>query len=164
MSKRLFSVIFAAVLISLSGTAGDKKYGKPLTVDKPTPVADLLANPEQFSGQRVLLEGTITDVCEKMGCWIKLKDGSSASEIQVKVDDGVIVFPREGKGMTVRAEGIVSVTELSEEERVSRARHEAEEQGKEFDKSSITGTATVVRLEGEGAVILGIADEVKSKE
>lgn len=162
MQKRALVVILSVLLVSLIGTAGDKKYGKSITVEKPTPVADLLAKPREFEGKRVLVEGTITDVCQKMGCWIKLKDGSSETEIQVKVDDGVIVFPKDSKGMEVKAEGIVSVSTLSEEDRIRRARHEAEEQGLEFDETSIKGPATVVRLEGEGAVIK--EKEVKGEE
>jgi hypothetical protein len=154
--KNRFLMIVAVVLVFLTAAgAGDKKYGKSLTVKKATPIAELLGKPESFKGKKVLLDGEITEVCQKKGCWIKLKDGSSETEVQVKVEDDVIVFPKDGKGKKIRAEGVVSVTVLTEEERRKSAEHEAEEQGKskEFDASKITGSMTVVKIEGEGAEI-----------
>jgi len=67
----------------------------------------------------------------------------------------VIVFPKNGKGWSVRAEGIISVKTMTREELVKLARHEAEEQGKleGFDPSGIEGPKTIVRVEGEGAEI-----------
>lgn len=114
-----------------------------------------MSNPEKFKGKRVLIEGLITEVCQMKGCWIRISDDSTSGPVQVKVKDDVIVFPKEGKGKRVKAEGTVSVTTLSREELVKRARHEAEEQGKlkEFDPSALRGPKTVIRIEGEGAVI-----------
>jgi hypothetical protein len=155
--KNRFLMIAVVMLMPLLFTvAGDKKYGKPLTLKKATPIAELLASPQAFKDKTVMLDGEITEVCQKKGCWIKLKDASSDTEVQVKVEDDVIVFPKDGKGKKVRAEGVVSVTVLTEEERRSRAEHEAEEQGKlkEFDPSKIVGSVTVVRIEGEGAVVV----------
>lgn len=156
MKKRFLMFVVAVLVPLLFAAAGDKKYGKPLTLKKATPIAELLAKPETFKGKTVMLDGAITEVCQKKGCWIKLKDASSDTEVQVKVEDDVIVFPKDGKGKKVRAEGVVSVTVLTEDERRSRAKHEAEEQGtsKEFDPSKIVGSVTVVRIEGEGAVVV----------
>ncbi|MEX2115465.1 MAG: DUF4920 domain-containing protein [Bacteroidota bacterium] len=154
--KNRFLMIVAVVLVFLAAAvAGDKKYGKSLTLKKATPIAELLGKAESFKGQTVLLDGEITEVCQKKGCWIKMKDGSSETEVQVKVEDDVIVFPKDGKGKKIRTEGVVSVTVLTEVERRSKAEHEAEEQGtlKEFDPSKIVGPVTVVRIEGEGAVV-----------
>jgi len=68
----LFSVLF---LFTLSALAGDgKKYGKDLTVKEKTAIADILKNPQKFEGKRVLIEGEIEEVCQMMGCWIKVND------------------------------------------------------------------------------------------
>ncbi|MEX1139429.1 MAG: DUF4920 domain-containing protein [Bacteroidota bacterium] len=156
MKNRFLMVVGVILIPLLFAAAGDKKYGKPLTLKKATPIAELLAKPEAFKDKTVMLEGEITEVCQKKGCWIKVKDSSSDTELQVKVEDDVIVFPKDGKGKKVRAEGVVSVSVLTEEERRSRAEHEAEEQGtlKEFDPSKIVGSVTIVRIEGEGAVLV----------
>ena len=154
--KNRFLTFIAVVFIPLAiAGAGDKKYGKSLSLKKATPISDLLSKPESYKGKTVMLEGEITEVCQKKGCWIKVRDSSSDTEVQVKVEDDVIVFPKDGKGKKVRVEGVASVTVLTEEERRSSAEHEAEEQGtlKEFDPSKIVGSVTVVRIEGEGAEI-----------
>lgn len=155
MNNRFLMIVAVVLLFLVAAAAGDKKYGKSLTVKKATPIAELLAKPESFKGQKILVDGEITEVCQKKGCWIKLKDPSSETEVQVKVEDDVIVFPKDSKGKKVRAEGVVSVTVVTEEERRSSAKHEAEEQGKlkEFDASKIVGSVTVVRIDGEGAEI-----------
>lgn len=146
-------LVCGTVLGMVSG--GEKKYGKDLTVKEGTSLSRLLSKPEEFNGKRVLIEGVITEVCQKKGCWIRVVEKAGGEAVQVKVEDDVIVFPKDGKGKKVRAEGTVSVTTLSTEELVKKAKHEAEEQGKlrEFDPSKIKGPKTVVRIEGEGAVI-----------
>jgi len=132
-----------------------KEYGKPLTVKKPTKISEILANPQTHDGKRVLVEGPVVDVCPKRGCWIQIGSDKEFEMIQFKVEDGVIVFPMEAKGLKVRAEGIVSVTTLTREQLIEQARHQAEEQGKldEFKPESIEGPKTVIRLNGEGAII-----------
>ena len=88
-----------------------------------------------------------------MGCCIKIKDTTSTEAMQFKVQDGVIEFPKEVKGKKVKAEGVVSVKITSKEDLIKQGEHEAQEQGKKFDPASITGPKTVIRIEGEGAVI-----------
>ena len=156
--NRFSSVGLIAALIVTCGIAlasNPEKYGKELTLKETTPVADILANPEQYSGKRVLVEGRVIDVCSKMGCWIKIDAGEGIEPITFKVDDGVMVFPVEARGKVARAEGVVDVQTMTEEERVAQAKHEAEENDRldSFDPSTIKGPMTVIRIMGEGAVI-----------
>lgn len=150
-------VVIAGLFLALHPAAGQdgKVYGNGVTLAESVSVAEVLQSPEMFKGKKVMIEGEISDVCQKKGCWIKVKDLKGEEEIQVKVEDDVIVFPKDGKGRKVRAEGTISVTVLTEQQRRDRARHEAEEQGtlKDFDESKIQGSLTSVRMEGEGAVI-----------
>lgn len=152
MGKVLLALVVSSSVLMASGP---KKYGKELTLTEATKVADILASPEKYQGKLVQIEGTVVDVCAKMGCWIKISAGEGVEPITVKVDDGVIVFPLEARGKKARAEGIVSVTTMTEEQRVAQAKHEAEENDRldSFDPSKFTGPATVVRIMGEGAVI-----------
>ena len=150
------SIVTALVLASaLLAASAPKQYGKELTIKKATPIADILAHPEKFKGKRVLVEGKVIDVCSKMGCWIKIDAGEGIDPITFKVDDGVIVFPSEAKGKMARAEGVVDVRTMTQEELIAQAKHEAEANEKldEFDASTIKGPKTVVRIMGEGAVI-----------
>ena len=70
-------------------------------------LAELLADPEVWVGKKVKVEGRITDVCPKMGCWIDIASGDRS--IRFKVKDGVIVFDKADKGHEVVAEGVFDV-------------------------------------------------------
>jgi hypothetical protein len=150
-STFLALVVSSAMLVA----SAPEKYGKELTLKETTPVAEILASPEKYKGKLVQVEGTVTDVCSKMGCWIKIDAGEGIEPITFKVDDGVMVFPVEAKGKKARAEGVVDVQTMTEQERIAQAKHEAEENDRldSFDPSSIKGDKTVVRIMGEGAVI-----------
>lgn len=151
--KTVVAIVTLILAVSLAMAEGEKKYGKDLTLKNPTSVSEILANPEKYHGTSVLVEGTIVDVCEKKGCWIKIAGENEADVIQIKVEDDVIVFPKEARGKWVRAEGKVFAKEYSVKELIAREKHEAEEQKKKFDASSITEPKTVIRIDGDGAVI-----------
>jgi hypothetical protein len=154
MRTTLILLTAALLLLASMVTAGSpKKYGKHLTLKEKTKVSDILAAPEKYKGKKVLVEGAVVDVCEKRGCWIELGSDKEFESIIFKVDDGVITFPMSAKGKTARAEGVVSVTTLSKEDRIERGKKQAADEGTTFDPSTITGPKTTVRIMGEGAVI-----------
>ncbi len=149
---KLVSLI-TLLLICAIAFAAPKNYGKKLTVKEKTKVSDILANPEKYDGKKVLVEGTVVDVCKKRGCWIKVASDKEFESIRFKVDDGVIVFPLRAKGKTALAEGVVSVKTFTKEELIKQGEEHAKEEGAKFDSSTVTGPKTVVQIKGEGAVI-----------
>jgi hypothetical protein len=148
----LIAPLALAVACATAEVAGTQ-YGEELTLSETTPVSDILADPEAFLGQRVLVEATVVDVCEMQGCWLELAGGNDLETLRIKVEDGVIVFPMTARGLRARAEGIVEKLEYTEEEALERARYQAEEHGTEFDPSTVTGPETVYQIKGIGAVI-----------
>ncbi|MDL1891982.1 DUF4920 domain-containing protein [Sphingobacteriales bacterium CHB3] len=151
--RHVLSIAAILVLIGSIAIAGPKNYGKKLTLKEKTKVSDILANPEQYDGKKVLVEGAVVDVCANRGCWIKVASDKEFESIRFKVDDGVIVFPMDAKGKTALAEGVISVKKYTVEELIEQGKHHAEEQGEEFDPSTVKGPKTVVQIKGEGAVI-----------
>jgi hypothetical protein len=129
------------------------ELGAPLTLEYLTPVSDILARPDEFVGRRVLVEGTVTAVCQKQGCWMDLVSAEAGDTIQIKVDDGVIVFPKDAAGKRVLAEGTVEKLELTAEQAVEAGKHKAEESGTTFDPASVTGPVTSYRIRGLGVRI-----------
>jgi hypothetical protein len=148
----LIAPLALAVACATAEEAGTQS-GEELTLSETTPVSDILADPEAFLGQRVLVEATVVDVCEMQGCWLELAGGNDFETLRIKVEDGVIVFPMTARGLRARAEGIVEKLEYTEEEALERARYQAEEHGTEFDPSTVTGPETVYQIKGIGAVI-----------
>lgn len=155
---RVLSLIATTVVVLTGCTEAPfegEPYGAALTLSEVTPVTRILDEPESFVGRRVLVQGTIAEVCDRAGCWMDILDADGTRAIQVKVDDGEIVFPTEATGRVARVEGVVEKLELSHEEALAAAEHRAEEQGEEFDPASVTGPETTYRIRGAGAVIAG---------
>ena len=57
------------------------------------------------------------------------------------------------RGKVVETEGKLARMELTKEQAIARARHEAEEQGRQFKAGSVKGPVTIYQLQGSGALI-----------
>ncbi len=139
---------------TFTAAAADEKLGAPLTIKEQTPIANLMSKPLRFVGRTVQVKGKVTEVCEKMGCWMMLTDTATGAAVRIKVKDGEIVFPKESVGKTAIAEGTFTETKLTRDQAVESAKHEAEEKGRKFDPSTIKGPVTSYQVMGTGAVIL----------
>jgi len=145
-----------ALLVLAAGSihAEDGKvYGEPLTGTETIAISELLGNPEPYLGEVVRVEGLVTGVCEKRGCWMSLAGDEEFQEIRIKVDDGVIVFPMEAKGRKAVAEGVFTKIEMTMEQTLAYREHHAQEHGEEFDPSTVTEPLTFFQIRGTGAVI-----------
>jgi hypothetical protein len=131
----------------------ETRLGKPLSLTEPLPLAKILASPDSYVGKIVQVKGKASEVCEMMGCWINLVEERNQS-MRIKVNDGEMVFPRSAVGKTVVAEGKLTKFELTREQAVARARHEAEEQGRKFNAASVKSGLIVYQIQGAGALIL----------
>jgi len=147
--KAILSILVVAVLCF----AAERKLGQPLTLQAQTPIKNLVDSPEPYVGKVVQVKGKVTEVCEKMGCWTNLVD-AGGKMIKIKVNDGEIVFPKTAVGRTAIAEGTLKKFELTREQAVARAKHEAEEQGRTFNPESVKGGITIYQIAGTGAVLL----------
>jgi hypothetical protein len=132
------------------------KLGKDLTLIETTKISDLLAEPQKYLDNIVLIKGEVLDVCSMAGCWMEIKSDKTNQKIKVKVKDGDIVFPVEAKGHTALVEGKVYKIEMDREMAIEYYEHEAEEKGVEFDSTKITGPITIYQVKGIGAVIQGM--------
>jgi RecJ-like exonuclease len=110
-----------------------QKLGKPVDIQTVTPIKAIMETPDKYLGKDVKIEGEITKVCQMAGCWILVKDSSSPDPIMVKVDDGVIVFPKDGAGKKVVAQG-----------KLEKVADEAQQEA---------GSKSPYRLKGSGAVV-----------
>jgi hypothetical protein len=152
---RVGGISFVAAWLAVATvSAADKKvYGEGVTEGEVTSAAAVLANPEAYEGRVVRVRGVVVDVCRKMGCWIEV-ESVEGGRIQVKVEDGVIVFPETVVGKGALAEGIVEIRDLTRERYVEWLEHVAEEQGRPFDPDSAGDPPyRIVRLCGLGAEI-----------
>ena len=144
--------LLLAVALLLTVPVLAETYGQGVRLETSTPIAEIVADPDAFDGERVRVEGTVTDVCPRKGCWMSLRSGDAA--VRIKVEDDVIVFPEEAKEHSARAEGVVELLDLDRESYTSWMTHLAEERGETFDPSTVgDGPYRLIQIRGDGAEI-----------
>lgn len=137
-----------------SADTGCTSYGAGVGVDEVTPVAAILATPEEWAGKTVRVAGTVREVCPMAGCWLSIVAGPEAAPFRVKVVDGEIVFPLSARGLHATAEGTVAVHDMSRDEYAAWLAHLAEEQGGELDPATVgDGPYRRIQLDAVGAAI-----------
>ena len=145
-------LIMLFVATELPAFTGDK-FGRPLTLTELTKVSEIEKDPKAFVGRKVLISGTIVEVCAKRGCWMDIASDTPFEKIQIKVTDGVIVFPMSARGKSAHVEGVLEELKLSRNQAIAYGRHQAEEKGATFDPATITGAQVIYRIRALGAVI-----------
>ena len=88
-------------------------YGSEFTQADALTAAELLGSPEKFVDQNVLVEGKVTDVCQKAGCWMVITDDNTTMRVLMK-EHGFAV-DKGGTGATCRVEGTVVAKEIDPE-------------------------------------------------
>jgi hypothetical protein len=90
-----------------SSEMNGEKYGDQITLKAKTSLTTILKNPDKNKGKEFLISGTMTNVCQKKGCWMSVKDEDN-SEILVRFKDYGFFMPKDGFGRKVLAQGIYS--------------------------------------------------------
>lgn len=153
MRRATAAFLVVAVFATAGLSAAARKFGKPITLKDTTKISDIYANPDQFNGKRVKVQGPIVDVCAERGCWIAIGSDQEFQTLRFKVDDGVIVFPLEIKGQTAAVEGVLTVTTLSVADQIEQGEHMAKEKKTTFDPKTVKGPKTSIQIKGEGAEV-----------
>lgn len=150
--KLIFTVLFLFI-IAFCSSERVEKFGEEIKTNQKVKISEILSNPKAYVGKTVLVEGNVVDVCNEAGCWMDISSDIPNQKIKIKVKDGEIVFPVEAKGKSALVEGIVYAIELDEEEAKEYFQHMAEDAGKEFDSTLVTGPMTIYQIKGLGAEI-----------
>ncbi len=150
--KKLFIIFTCAVLSGNAATAQSDKptpYGKEFKAEKTMDMAafnnaidktDKIAN--------VTVSGTISEVCQAAGCWVKLKN-PNGEDVFVKFKDHFTI-PLDMAGKNAIVHGTASRKTISVEER----KHLAEDAGKTADEiAKITSPKKEVRIDATGIII-----------
>lgn len=88
-------------------------YGSEFTLTDALTAAELLGEPAKYVDQNVLVEGRVTDVCQKAGCWMVITDDNTTMRVLMK-DHGFAV-DKGGTGATCRIEGTLVAKEIDPE-------------------------------------------------
>ncbi|MEA2570108.1 MAG: hypothetical protein QOI24_2109 [Acidobacteriota bacterium] len=116
--KRL-AVILCTLALALSAFAADTIVRRGSAISKTAKsasLADVLANPDKYTTDAVIVEGVIAKSCTRKGCWMQLAPAADKDGVRVTFKDYGFFIPLDAKGMKARAEGVAVVKTLSKEE------------------------------------------------
>jgi len=154
MKTTRMAALLIALLVPSAVSADDVRvYGKLPGGSDTIKISMLMADPARYVGRTVRIEGLITGVCEKRGCWMSLASDEGSQDLRIKVDDGVMVFPIEAKGKRALAEGELTKVEMTMEQTLAWTKHLAEERNEAFDPNTVTGPMTYYEIKATGALI-----------
>lgn len=126
-----------------AATATVLKKGEPLGNSPVVNVADVIKDPNAYTGKKIRVEGIIERSCTEMGCWMEIAAVKGGDTVRAETKHKFFI-PLDAAGMKIKAEGTVEVKTLTKEE----AEHQASEGAKL--KLNPDGTATTISLVATG--------------
>jgi hypothetical protein len=70
-----------------------QKFGGEVTLEESVNLAEIYASPDQYKDKEIRVEGSIKEVCQHKGCWLKLTDGTK--ELTVRFKDYGFFIPKD---------------------------------------------------------------------
>ena len=110
-------------------------------------IKDLMADPSANDGKTIVVKGNIAEVCQKMGCWMTMTEGSNTVRVVTLHE---FFLPKDASGKNAVVSGKFIVKEISEEE----AKHYNEESKNPKDAGEIKGVQKGFEIEATGIKIL----------
>ena len=163
-SRRLFAstALLTASLAVLTGchhptraqydaTHGWNVYGSLVETNREVEPEITAAQVADYAGtdRRVVLSGTVSDVCRTMGCWLEIEDGEG-TRVLVMNKDHAFFIPRNARGRLVHAVGFA----IREEHSVEFLKHLAMDAGKsQAEIEAITEPKTRVLFIAEAVIL-----------
>ena len=148
MIRIVRAAVLACAVVTVAFAAGDEKLGKGVTLKDATPIKTLYETPEKFVGKTIRVDGTVTAVCEEMGCWMALGDSDKSEQVvRMKVDHSAgITFPVAAKGKKASAEGVLEKIAAGDKEGNEAAQEHA-------GHAKVSDFAKKYQIKATGAVI-----------
>ena len=113
-------------------------FGLEFTLNDSIPAGTVLTNPDEYVGKTVRVTGKVSDVCQKMGCWMVITDADQHMRITTK--DHKFFVAKDGAGAMCDLEGTV----VKREANPARTAHYKSEQseGAPMPQAEEAGQAT----------------------
>ena len=122
-------------------SAEEQAFGAAITDEHPLVALEaLIDDPETYQGRVVRTEGRISAVCQRMGCWMELRDARERA-VRVPMAGHSFFLPRDISGRVALVQGPLRVRPLSEAER-----EHLESEGAAATGSALELSATGVRV------------------
>jgi hypothetical protein len=125
---------------------GVLKRGAPIGKATKVSLSKIIADPGEFSGKTVQIDGVVVRSCTMEGCWAEIAADKDSPSIHINMKDHSFFIPLKSAGSFARAEGTVSVKTLSK----AQVDHMIEEDGAKFDKRNADGSVTKISFDATG--------------
>lgn len=103
---------------------------------------------KELDGKKIKLQGKVSDVCTKMGCWFVVQGDKPEDTIRISTKSHSIFVPMKAVGFTATVEGTLSVRTLTKE---TAQHYEDERQLKEGEQRKvITGDVPEIFIDVAG--------------
>ncbi len=153
MTNKICTALLLSLLLSANAFGKARDFGNGADMSKLQAISTVLASPAEFMNQEITVEGTITAVCQKRGCWMKLASDKKFQSLKIKVKDGDMVFPMSAKGKTAYATGRLQAMPMDKQQTIKYLSHLAKEAKESFDPNSVKEGMTLYQLVPTGVTI-----------
>jgi hypothetical protein len=128
-----------------------RSYGDKIGAGEQVPLSRVLAAPEGFTQQPVIITGKVRKACSRKGCWMELAESldATAAGCRVTFKDYGFFVPTDSAGADARVRASVTVETVA----ASYVKH-LEEEGATFSQKNPDGTAREVRLVATGVELV----------
>jgi hypothetical protein len=124
-------------------------YGDTITAEGAIPAAELMALMGEATEKDAKIVGTIEEVCQKKGCWMKV-DLGNGEKMRITFRDYAFFVPKDASGREVILDGTAMIEETSMES----LRHFAEDAGKSKEEiEAITEGTKELVFEARGVIL-----------
>lgn len=128
------------------------EFGQKINSGNPISVEQLLANlsaKTEGAKMEVQMKGIVTEVCEAMGCWMKIKNADGSMMVRMK--DHAFFVPLAINGKEVIIDGIAEEKVIS----VAMLKHYAEDAGKsQTEIDAIKEAKKEIVIQAKGILVL----------
>jgi hypothetical protein len=88
------------------GANGSRRFGEAIAADaQRAQLGEIVAAPDRFTGRAVRVEGTVSAVCQHMGCWMEIRD--AATQAHVRMHGHSFFVPRDVNGRRAAVQATV---------------------------------------------------------
>jgi hypothetical protein len=156
MKKLLFTLSIVSIFAACNNQPAEETpavtydvFGDSITTENKLAFADMINQLNQNGNASGKIEGTVTEVCQKKGCWMKVAT-DNGDTIRVSFKDYAFFVPKDAAGRTVIIDGILNRDTIT----VEMLRHYAEDAGKTQEEiEKITEAKVNVGFEAAGVLM-----------
>lgn len=149
--KKIILMCVLVLSLALPALAETQHYGAKISLSKLTEISDIMQEPEEYVGKRVLVEGKVVMICAVNGCWMDVESNKTNEVVHISIPADMFTFTMSAQDRKVHIEGVVERLDMSKEEAITWYKQKAEDAHVDFDPTTVTGPESIYLIKALGA-------------